>query len=208
MLENPFLTPPQVESPQSRSWGRGLVFGFQGPPASVATPVDVEDPDAFQQGVAAGQQALTSGLDFVEDPCFDLHAEGPELSVEGFEAVHVAVDLIAKAFTHAVASGVVLLFNLSISLQTKFDDPIQALQNAATQLQSLLTDMGIGDSMQLFVGGGVDFNAQQCEIKVTGVFRSLEAARTAAQAFGRNQFVVVSWRTDQSGGMKFEDGNV
>ena len=37
MLENPFLAAPQVESAQSRSRGRGLVFGFQGPPPSVAT---------------------------------------------------------------------------------------------------------------------------------------------------------------------------
>ena len=59
MIQNPFLIPPQVESPQSRSWGRGFAFGFQGPPASVepGSNFPVEDLDAFDQGVLAGQTA-------------------------------------------------------------------------------------------------------------------------------------------------------
>ena len=31
MLQNPFLIPPQVESPQSRSCVLGFAFGLQGP---------------------------------------------------------------------------------------------------------------------------------------------------------------------------------
>jgi hypothetical protein len=39
-MENPYLTPPQVESPQSRSWGLGFAHGFQGPNQSSMTPND------------------------------------------------------------------------------------------------------------------------------------------------------------------------
>jgi hypothetical protein len=92
MLENPFLRPPQVKSPQSRSWGRGFAFGFQGPPASMITSenVEVEDADSFQQGVLVGQQAAIDGLEIVPDPCVDLNKEPPailDFSASGFEAL-------------------------------------------------------------------------------------------------------------------------
>ena len=205
MLENPFLHPPQVESPQSRSWGRGFAFGFQGPQASVATPADVEDSDAFQQGVSTGQQAASNGLDIVPDACVDLNAEPPsaiDLTPSGFEAFTIAKEVfIKKAFGGAIFGAVLLLVDLSIALQTHFDDPGAALQARAVALQQLLSDMGITDSMELFIGGGVDFDVAGCELKFTPVFRSASAARSAVQAMGRPSLVIVSWRTDQSGGM-------
>ena len=204
MLENPFLHPPQVESPQSRSWGRGFAFGFQGPPASVATPANVEDSDAFQQGVSTGQQAASNGLDIVPDACVDLNAEPPsviDLTPAGFEALVIRKEFIARSFGGAIFSAVLLLVDLSIGLQTHFDDPGAALQARAVALQQLLSDMGINDSMELFIGGGIDFNVAGCELKLTPMFRSASAARSAAQAMGRPSLVIVSWRTDQSGGM-------
>lgn len=203
MLENPFLTPPQVESPQSRSWGRGFAFGFQGPPASVPTPADVEDEDAFQQGVLVGQEAASSGLDIVDDPCVDLNKEKAllELIPTGFEAINLGRELLELAFSSAIFSSVIFLAELSMALETHFDDPSEALQSRAGALQKLLNDMGIDDSMELFIGGGIDFDVKQCELKLTPVFRSASAAQSAAQALGRHSIVVVSWRTDQSGGM-------
>jgi hypothetical protein len=204
MLENPFLTPPQVESPQSRSWGCGFAFGFQGPPASVPTPADVEDESAFQQGVLAGQGAVSSGLDIIDNPCVDLNKEPPsalELAPSGFEAITLGRELLEAAFASALFSSVLLLADLSMALETHFDDPSEALQSRASALQNLLNGMGIGDSMELFIGGGIDFNIAECELKLTRVFRSASAARSAALALGRNSLVLVSWRTDQSGGM-------
>ncbi|SDP44777.1 hypothetical protein [Afipia sp. GAS231] len=210
MLENPFLLPPQVESPQSRSWGRGFAFGFQGPPASLPTPGDVEDTDAFQQGVAAGQDAATNGLDVFPDACVDLNAERPpglDLTPAGFEAITIGRELFHKAFGGAIFSAVLLIIDLSIGFQTHFDDPAAAMQAATGALQQLLANMGISDSMELFIGGGVDTNVAHCELKLTPVFRSESAARSAAQALGRPKFLVVSWRTDQSGGMTLVDSN-
>jgi hypothetical protein len=67
MIQNPFLTPPQVESPQSRSWGIGFAFGFQGPEQSSMTPANIqpEDVDAFNQGVLAGQGTAINGLSWL-----------------------------------------------------------------------------------------------------------------------------------------------
>ena len=46
MIENPFLTPPQVPSGKSESWSMGFAFGFQGPAESTMTPADIDPPDA------------------------------------------------------------------------------------------------------------------------------------------------------------------
>ncbi|MFC5740543.1 hypothetical protein [Dyella tabacisoli] len=208
MLQNPFLTPPQIEGPKSRSWGRGLVFGFQGPPASVTTPANEEDADAFQQGVLAGQQAATNGLDVLTDTCVDLHKESPataDLVPAGFEAVLIGKDIVEAAFASTIVGAVLLLVDLSANATTHFDDPDKALQADAIALQQLLNDMGINDSMALFIGGGVDNTVAQCELKLTPIFRSQDAARSAALAFARPSYVVVSWRTDQSGGMTLVD---
>ena len=208
MFENPFLTPPQVESSQSRSWGSGFAFGFQGPPASIATPADVEDRDAFQQGVSAGQAAATNGLEIVSNPCVDLHAEGPlqhpgEFASPAFEALALGKDL-ALGFGGAIFGAVLVVLELSIAGQTHFDDPESQMSHAARVLGDLLAQMGISDSMELCVGGGVDFDATGCELKLTPVFRSGDAAFSAAQTLGRKEMLVVSWRTDQSGSMNLE----
>jgi len=210
MLENPFLTPPQVEGPQSRSWGRGFVFGFQNPPADVSTPVDVEDSDAFQQGAAAGQVATENGLDIISDACVDLNAEHPadvELAATGFDAIEFGSEVIHKAFSGAIFSAVLLFVDVAIGMQTHFDDPGEALQSAANALQQLLNNLGINDSMELFVGGGIDTDIAQCELKLTAIFRSESAAQSAAQALRRPKFLVVGWRTDQSGGMTLHGNN-
>ena len=206
MLENPFLTVPQAKSPQSRSWGQGFAFGFQGPPASILTPADVqtEDADAFQKGVLAGQQSAIDGLEIVPQPCVDLNAVPPsvlEFASPAFELSTVVRETFKRALGGAVVSLVLFLAELSIAGQTHFDDPSEALRASANALRDLLTQMGITDSMELFLGGAVDFDVKGCELKLTPVFRSADAAFSAAQAIGRRGMLVVSWRTDQSGGI-------
>ena len=142
------------------------------------------------------------------DGTADLNKELPgagEFVAPGFEAIHFGAAVIKLAFVGGVFSGVMLLVDLPIAVETHFDDPEEALNVRSGELQNLLTQMGITDPMELFLGGGVDFQATGCELKLTPIFRSLDAARSAAQAIGRAERLVVSWRTDQSGGMKLED---
>lgn len=208
MIENPFLRPPQVESPQSRSWGFGFAFGFQGPAFSSMTPADIqpEDPDAFQQGVLAGQDAAANGLR-LDSTCVDLNAEGgigPHLVLEIPEGASWIAELV-HAFTNAAWAGavggtVLLAINLSIALETFTDEPDQRLAQAASALQDQLQRMGFDQSMELFIGGGVDTTVTGCEMQLTAIHRDQDSAVAEATGMGRPHWVVVSWRTDQSGG--------
>jgi hypothetical protein len=202
-MENPFLTPPQVESPQSRSWGLGFAFGFQGPQFSSMTPADIqpEDADAFDQGVLAGQDAAINGLP-VSNPCVDLHPHGPtlpHLALETPEGVMWIIDL-TEGIAAGIAGTALFALNLSIALETFSDDPDQRLAQAASAVQDQLQKMGFTDSMNLFIGGGVDTTAAGCELQLTPIHRTQDAAVAAASGMGRPHWLVASWRTDQSGG--------
>lgn len=217
MIENPFLTPPQVESPQSRSWGFGFAFGFQGPAFSSMTPADIqpEDPDAFQQGVLAGQDAAANGIS-LDSTCVDLNAEGgvgghlaleiPEGVMWLQEAFHAAKAVITAseavggAIAGAVSGSVLLAINLSIALETFTDDPDQRLAQAASALQEQLQRMGFDQSMELFIGGGIDTAMTGCEMQLTAIHHDQDSAVAEATGMSRPHWVVVSWRTDQSGG--------
>ena len=210
MLVNPFLTPPQIESPHSRSWAMGFAFGFQGPEQSTMTPATInpEEPDAFDQGVLDGQDAAINGLSLLT-PCVDLNAErpsGPHLAAtEGSEAGMALWSLIAHGVAAGLSEGVVLLVTLSIALQTTFDDADVALAERAAALKGRLEEMGMDAPMELFIGGAVDTAQPGCELMLTPIFRSEQAATEATRASGRPQKIVVSWRTDQSGGVKLLD---
>jgi hypothetical protein len=202
-LQNPFLTPPQVESAQSRSWAMGFAFGFQGPEQSTMTPADIqpEDGDAFNQGVLAGQNAAINGLSLPQ-PCIDLHAEGglgPHLLMDVPEGLMWIKDL-GEGLAAGIGGSVIFFVNLSIALETFTDDPDERLTQAASTLQAKLQDMGFNQSMELFIGGGVDTSVAGCELMLTAIFRNKDAAVTAAKGLGRPHWLVVSWRTDQSGG--------
>jgi len=125
-MTNPFLTPPQVPGPQSRSWGFGFAYGFQGPASSSMTPADIqpEDADAFDQGVLAGQNAAINGIP-LSQTCVDLNAEGgvgPHLALEAPEGIMWIAD-IAEGVAGGIAGGVLFFINLSIALETFTDDP-------------------------------------------------------------------------------------
>lgn len=216
MIQNPFLTPPQVASPQSDSWAMGFAFGFQGPALSTMTPADIDpsDADAFNTGVLAGQSAAIDGVPLANS-CVDLNSEGPSvphLEAEGTIEGGMILWSIFKLhhFVGAIAEGVLLIVNLSLALETFSDDPDEAIEGEAAGLQRRLEALGITSSMELFLGGALDPTAFGCELKLTSIFRSQEAAVTAALALGRTKWLVVSWRTDQSGGVHLvasNDGN-
>jgi hypothetical protein len=181
----------------------GFAFGFQGPQQSTMTSSDIqpEDADAFEQGVLAGQDAAISGLSLPQ-PCIDLNAEGgfgPHLALELPEGIMVAKELL-KSFGKGIGGGVIFLINLSIALETFTDDPDQKLTQAASALQAEVQEMGFNQSTETFIGGGVDLEQRGCELLLTPIFRFRDSATNAAQALGRLQWLVASWRTDQSGG--------
>jgi hypothetical protein len=202
-MENPYLTPPQVETPQSRSWGLGFAFGFQGPPQSSMAPADVqpEDLNTFDEGVLAGQDAAVKGLE-ISESCIDLNAASPtgsDLALEIPEGVMWIKDL-TEGLAGGIAGGVLFALNLSIALETFTDDPEQRLTQAAAAVQAALQRMGFGQPLQLFIGGGVDTSIHGCELKLTSIYREQAAAEAAASGVGRSNWLVASWLTNQSGG--------
>jgi hypothetical protein len=215
MIENPFLVPPQVESPQSRSWAKGFVWGFEGPANSSLPQEDltIEDSDAFDQGVLAGQNSAINGLE-LDHPCIDLNVEPPALSHPfevknfpeaadvGLEAIATAVEVAEVGLAAFFGSGILLAVGLSIGLETFSDDPGAVISENVTRIQDQLGEMGFTGSFMLFVGGAIDLGQAGCELKMTSIFRQLEDAKAAAMAMGRPHFVVASWRSDQSGGVE------
>lgn len=208
MVSNPFLSIPQVESPQSRSWAMGFAFGFQGHEQSTLTPAEIqpEDADAFDQGVLGGQNAAINGVPLA-NACVDLHSEGPDFvhfAAEGaIDGGMFLFGVIKHGFKLAggLAEGILSVVVLSTSLTTFTDDPEGAIAEEAGVLQRSLQRVGIESPMELFMGGAVDTADTGCELKLTAIFRSLDAAREAAKALGRARWLVVSWRSNVSSGM-------
>jgi hypothetical protein len=170
------------------------------------TPADIqpEDPDVFEQGVLAGQDAAIKGVPLSQS-CVNLNAEGgigPHLVLDAPDLALWIADLVSKSRTLAggIGGGVIFFINLSIALETFTDDPDKRLAQAASALQDQLQKMGFDQSMEAFIGGGVDTTAAGCELMLTSIFASKDAAVTAAQGLSRPHWLVVSWRTDQSGG--------
>jgi hypothetical protein len=110
-------------------------------------------------------------------------------------------------FVGSIAEGVLLIVNLSVALETFSDDPNEAIQAEGHALQRRLEAQGITSSMELFLGGALDPTVLGCELKLTSIFRTQEAAVAAALALGRATWLVVSWRTDQSGGVHLVASN-
>ena len=217
-MENPYLTTPQVEGPQSRSWSAGFLYGFQGPAQSSTAQGDVqsEDTDAFNEGVLAGQDAAVNGLPF-EPGCVDLNVERPEFAhiaateslgigttlLDTFKAIFQVGAAAAEAAAGAVAGGILDVVTLSLALETFNDNPDQAIANAGAKLQDALQRLGYDQAMQLFVGGGVDLSeaAAGCELKLTAIYRSQDGASAAAKGIGRPNYLVAAWQTDLCGGI-------
>jgi hypothetical protein len=114
----------------------------------------------------------------------------------------LALDLFKAAWAGAILGSVVFLVTLSIALETHFDDPNETLARTATALQEQLQNLGFDSAMELFIGGGADTGNTGCELLLTSIFRDQDSAIAAARGLGRSQWLVMSWRTDQSGGAR------
>lgn len=210
MVQNPYLTVPQVESDASLSWEAGFLYGFQGPEQSTFAQGDApsSDGDAFNQGVLDGQNAAINGLD-LGTPCIDLNVEPPSFAHfatdAGIEGAFAAATYLGKHFMAYGLEGIVAIINLSIALETFSDDPDAALAARANRVQDQLNTLGFTNSMELFFGGGVDLSATSCELQVTPIFRRQEDATSAARSLGRDRWLVVGWRSDQCNGIRTID---
>lgn len=201
MLQNPFLPAPSAAS----AWAEGFTKGF----AAISSPepgesVMAEDIDAFNQGVVAGEESARAGIS-LGDPCITASEEhGP---LHGAEVVigvaHIAHGVWEARHLKNLAGGfagfVVGLIDLAIAGTAHTLPPEQVLPSLAQPMVDALVSYGI-ESMELFIGAGLDPTdaAVDCEIRLTPLFKSFDQSCQAAIAMNRFQWVVASWRTDQS----------
>lgn len=214
-VENPYLQPPHIEGPQSRSWAQGFTFGFCGPEYSAFAQGDVatEDFDTFNEGVIAGQSAAIDGID-LRNSCVDLNAEdahGAHLLIEiagspdFWVLLGAATKLVKVKLAEGAFSGIMLVFEILVSLETWFDDPEAGLNRGVSKLQEQLQSLGFQDAQELYVGAGLNLDERGCQLKFTGIYRYQDGATNAARNLGRAQWMVAKWRTDQSGGATIVD---
>lgn len=206
MLQNPFLPAPSA----ANAWAEGFTKGF----SSISSPepsenVGSDDIEAFNQGVAAGEESTLSGIS-LGDPCIPASEEHgplhvPGMLINGAEIAHGVWE--ARHLTKlagGTASIVVALIELACTLPVHTLPPEQVLPGLGQPMVDALISYGI-ESMELFCGAGLDAAATDCEIRLSPLFTSFDQAHQAAIEMNRFQWVVVSWRTDQSNSFEIVD---
>jgi hypothetical protein len=207
-IQNPFLPMPTA----AKAWAEGFTKGFLATSSPEPSEnVAAEDVDAFNQGVATGEQSAREGIS-LGDPCIPaLEEHGPlhvpGMALNGVEIAHGAWELRHFATLAGGVAGIVLaLVELSCTLPVHTLPPEQVLPRLGQPIMGTLSAYGL-NSMELFCGARLDAAAEDCEIRVTPLFPSLGQARENAVAMARNEWVVVSWRTDQCGSFRVVDAS-
>lgn len=110
-----------------------------------------------------------------------------------FTAMDVAKHGICVA---TIGAGLLEVF-LFIAVETKgtLQPQLTMLPRLGQNVVDLLNSIG-ASSIEVFLGVASDPGAEGCEILMTPLFRTLVQATSAARATGRNQWAVISWRTD------------
>ncbi len=206
MYQNPYLPMPTA----ANAWAEGFTKGFIG----IASPEPSEnimdiDIEAFNHGVLAGEEGASNGISLV-NPCIATREEhgpvhGAELIISSAHIAHGIWEAGHLAKLAAGMAGIIFgLVELAISLPTYYTPPEKVLPEYVQPLVNELSLNGI-DSMELFIGAGLDFNVEDCELCLTPLFKSLEQAREAAIAMNRHQWLVARWRTDMSNSFMMVD---
>jgi hypothetical protein len=202
MITNPYLPSP----PAAAAWSQGFVRGLAGSEFSISPPADMPpyEAAAFAEGLLAGQDGAINGIAF-EESCVlaeDSNEAGHLISTS-VVAGETLQNIIRMAFRMSfhLAGHVVYLIELAITLPKHTMPPDQVLPNLGEPLVETLASYGV-ESMEFYCAAGLDATKSECEILLSPLFRTLDQARNAALAMGRQQWLIASWRTDQSGSFK------
>ena len=203
MITNPYLPSPA----QAQAWNEGFVKGFVS--QSSPQPSDQVGPDAvdaFNEGVQAGVQAQSSGLSFTPECVAASDAsEDPETLKHVFDGFETLADVGISALRHGAAGalegGIVSLCLFIILAPVGTQPPEVVLPTLGQPVIDALSAMGV-NSFELFCGVGIQAAAKDCEFKITPLFLQKDQAVTAVKGMDRNDWLIVSWRTDQCNSFK------
>ncbi|HZO88800.1 MAG TPA: hypothetical protein VFB38_10730 [Chthonomonadaceae bacterium] len=205
------ITNPYAGTPAEAGWSMGLAYGYAGPAYSDAPPAVIAPDlvDAFNEGRLVGQQYAAEGIP-VSPECMDAREEVPgtvEGVITGGEIVHAVGEMVLKHLARGVAGLVVAFIEASVSLQTHYQAPENALGTLGEQFVEQLAQLGIQDSLEIYCAMGIDYQAEGCQFRFSSLFKSIDQARQAANAMGRSTWVIARWRTDACGSLELVEGN-
>ena len=202
MISNPFDRVPFKEA----AWAEGFCSGL----ASVSSPspsaeINEQDFDAFNIGVASGNEIAVNGISF-DFPCVaaiegspghtvGLAVDGAHVLHAGWEAKHLAG--LAGSF----ASLLVVLITVGASA-THALPASSVLPDLGQVMTDRLVAIGVG-SLEFFAGVNLDLSSEDCTMSMSPLCLSIDQAKDMAiEDAGPDGWLVVSWRTDQSGSFR------
>jgi hypothetical protein len=209
MVTNPYLPSPS----RADAWAKGFIVGFSGPEYSTEPPAELDSDDAaaYSEGVLAGQQAAINGLALTATCIPAREPESPLASPEhiisGVEILHGLWELKSVATLAGGLAGLGVAFiELACTLPVHTLPPEQVLPGLGQPIIDQLVVAGV-DSMELYIGAGLDASSEDCTIRLSSLYKTQEAARQAVDAMHRGEWVVASWRTDASDSFRIVDSN-
>lgn len=112
-------------------------------------------------------------------------------------------EIVMAGLLGAAAEAGVLVLMASIAVTTHYELPTVVYNSSQMRaLIAFLQQVSQPLSLELFVGGGVDYDQPGCQLQVTNIFKNAEYARQAVAAMGRPASMLLSMRTDMSGGVR------
>jgi hypothetical protein len=199
-MENPYDSSPYPPS-MAEAWFLGFLRGFADLYAGFDAPAEIAESDApaYGEGVQAGRQAGIEGLS-LGNSCIPAAEESEDAEV--FSTAAWSVWSVGSWFVASggpagvVARGLVTI--LRLSLHTKHTvDPQWVLPQLVQPLLDEMQRAQVG-SAELYLGIGRDALAADCEFLATGLYPSIDDARSAVKSLGRSDWLIAGWRTDQS----------
>jgi hypothetical protein len=203
----PVFPPYSDETLQYYLWG--VRKGFVQPEYVVADDeVPEEQQEYYNAGIRQGEDYAVNGYP-ADQVCYDLTEPHSTAGTIG-EVVDTVIEGGGVAHTlaagEALAAGFeagILLLMVAIALPTHYEEPTKVFDpSEADALLQILRGATEPLSMEIYFGGGIDYDAKGCQLQVTRFYKSVDAARSELQGMGRPAGILWSVRTDMSGGLR------
>lgn len=211
----PSFPPYSEESLQYYLWGWRK--GFLRPNYEVPDiEIPEEQTEPYQKGILDGENYGANGYP-VDRVCYSLNepqspigeiAELVDHVVEAYGIGHAIYHGIKRKaiLTASLSAGFeagLLFVMVSVAATVHYQLPTQVIDpSEATDLVHFLQGLSEPLSMELYFGGGIDYEAAGCQMQMTRIYKSVDSAQSEIQSMGRPAGILLSLRTDMSGGLR------
>ncbi|KQV42854.1 hypothetical protein [Massilia sp. Root335] len=210
-----FPTRP-YERDQLDYYYRGFVSAYL---ADLYSPAAGDIPDEYLEpyrvGVEDGQRFAIDGIP-LDEPCVDLGMEETDAFAAG-EAIHYGAAAIETKDALLAGTGllrVLLRFSFiatALMVITHTRDYRWVDESVSTDdlyaLQDLLAQAEDPVLVDLYIGGGVDYNVDACQMQCTNIYKNEEDVRAALVRMGRATWIIGKIQSNMSGGLEIIERN-